>query len=207
MANGPPMLTPRVEPSGAAFATVSVPRLPLAPGLFSTTNELAGYLCCRPSATRRATMSGVDPGPKGTTIRTVLVGQLCAGSGVAAPNSSRSAPMRGAIAVIQENVLRGDSLHWWPLSSTAAAIRRECSMGLGILILGLLVLLGGHVFVSLRHARAAVVERLGLPVYRGGFALVSLVGLALIIWGYGLYRAHEWIQVWSPPGYMRHITI
>jgi uncharacterized membrane protein len=80
-------------------------------------------------------------------------------------------------------------------------------MGLGILILGLLVFLGTHIFVSFRDARANVVARMGLPVYRGVFALVSLAGLALIIWGYGLYRAHEWIQVWSPPGFMRHITI
>ena len=70
------MLTPSVEPSGAAFATTSVPILPLAPGLFSTTNALTGYSCCRPSATRRATMSGVDPGPKGTTNRTVFAGQV-----------------------------------------------------------------------------------------------------------------------------------
>jgi uncharacterized membrane protein len=80
-------------------------------------------------------------------------------------------------------------------------------MGLGILILGLLVFLGTHVFVSFRDARANVVARVGLSVYRGVFALVSIVGLALIIWGYGLYRAHEWIQVWSPPEFMRHITI
>jgi uncharacterized membrane protein len=80
-------------------------------------------------------------------------------------------------------------------------------MGLGILILGLLVFLGAHVFVSFRDTRANVVRRVGLPVYRGVFALVSLAGLALIIWGYGQYRAHEWIQVWSPPGFMRHIII
>src|SRR5262249_23929520 len=80
-------------------------------------------------------------------------------------------------------------------------------MGLGLLIFGLLVFLGTHVFVSFREARADAIARLGLPVYRGVFALVSLGGLALIIWGYGLYRAHEWIQVWSPPGFMRHITI
>jgi uncharacterized membrane protein len=80
-------------------------------------------------------------------------------------------------------------------------------MGLAVLILGLLVFLGTHIFVSFRDARANVVARVGLPVYRGGFALVSLAGLALIIWGYGLYRAHEWIQVWSPSGFMRHITI
>ena len=80
-------------------------------------------------------------------------------------------------------------------------------MGLGILILGLAVFLATHVFVSFREARASVIERVGLPLYRGLFAIVSLVGLALIIWGYAQYRAHDLIQLWSPPAFMRHITI
>jgi len=80
-------------------------------------------------------------------------------------------------------------------------------MGLGILILGLLVFLGAHIFVSMRGTRADVIDRIGLHAYRGVFALVSLVGLVLIVWGYGQYRAHEWIQLWSPPGFMRHITV
>jgi len=80
-------------------------------------------------------------------------------------------------------------------------------MGLGILIVVLIVFLGTHVFVSFRGARADVVARIGVHAYRGVFALVSLAGLVLIIWGYGQYRAHEWIQVWSPPAFMRHITI
>ena len=79
-------------------------------------------------------------------------------------------------------------------------------MGLGILILGLAVFLATHVFVSFREARASVIERVGLPLYRGLFAIVSLVGLALIIWGYAQYRAHDLIQLWSPPAFMRHIT-
>jgi uncharacterized membrane protein len=79
-------------------------------------------------------------------------------------------------------------------------------MGLGILILGLAVFLATHVFVSFREARASAIERVGLPAYRGLFALVSLVGLALIIWGYAQYRAHDLIQLWSPPAFMRHIT-
>src|SRR5262249_56192753 len=44
-------------------------------------------------------------------------------------------------------------------------------------------------------------------VDRVGLTLVSIGVVALIIWGYGLYRADEWIQVWSPPEFMRHITI
>ena len=80
-------------------------------------------------------------------------------------------------------------------------------MGLGILIVGLAVFLATHVFVSFREARARVIERVGLSLYRTLFAIVSLVGLALIIWGYAQYRAHDLIQLWSPPAFMRHITI
>jgi len=80
-------------------------------------------------------------------------------------------------------------------------------MGLSILVLGLLVFLGAHIFVSFRDARTDVIARVGLNTYRAVFALVSTVGLLLIIWGYGQYRAHEWIEVWSPPAFMRHITI
>ena len=80
-------------------------------------------------------------------------------------------------------------------------------MGLGTLVLGLVVFLGAHLFVSFRDARAEVIARAGLLAYRGLFALVSLAGLVLIIWGYGQYRAHEWMQVWTPPAFMRHVTV
>jgi uncharacterized membrane protein len=80
-------------------------------------------------------------------------------------------------------------------------------MGLGILILGLVVFLGTHLFVSFRGPRADLIARAGLPAYRAMFALVSLAGLVLIVWGFGRYRAHEWVQVWSPPAFMRHVTV
>ena len=80
-------------------------------------------------------------------------------------------------------------------------------MGLGILIVGLAVFLATHVFVSFREARSSVIERVGMPVYRGLFAIVSLAGLALIIWGYAQYRAHDLVQLWTPPAFMRHITV
>jgi uncharacterized membrane protein len=79
-------------------------------------------------------------------------------------------------------------------------------MGLAILILGLVVFLGSHIFVTFRETRAALIARLGVG-YRALFALVAIIGLALIVKGYADYRAHEWVQVWSPPAFMRHITI
>jgi len=79
-------------------------------------------------------------------------------------------------------------------------------MGLLILILGLIVFLGAHSFVTFRDARATAIARLGHG-YRALFALVALTGLVLIIYGYGQYRAHDFIQIWSPPAFMRHITV
>jgi len=79
-------------------------------------------------------------------------------------------------------------------------------MGLTTLIIGLIVLLGAHVFVTFRGARAKAIAQVGQGGYRILFTLVSLAGLALIVWGYGEYRAHEWLQIWTPPNYMRHVT-
>jgi uncharacterized membrane protein len=80
-------------------------------------------------------------------------------------------------------------------------------MGLLILIVGLLILLGAHIFVTLRDARAGLIAQVGQNGYRVLFSVVSIAGLALVIWGYGEYRAHEWIQVWSPPAFMRRVTV
>jgi len=80
-------------------------------------------------------------------------------------------------------------------------------MGLGILVLGLLIFHANHLFVTMRVARAGVIARLGLPVYRVLFSLVSTLGLVLIVWGFADYRAHGWIDIWSPPAFMRHITV
>ena len=80
-------------------------------------------------------------------------------------------------------------------------------MGFLVLIAGLLVFLGTHVFVSMRGARAAAMARLGIVGYRIAFSLVSIAGLVLIVWGYGLYRAYEWIDVWMPPTFTRHIAV
>ena len=79
-------------------------------------------------------------------------------------------------------------------------------MGLTVLVLGLAVFIGAHTFVTFRDARARAIARLGHG-YRAIFAVTALAGLALIIRGYSQYRAHEWIQVWSPPTFMRHITV
>jgi uncharacterized membrane protein len=79
-------------------------------------------------------------------------------------------------------------------------------MGLAILILGLVVFLGTHTFVTAREARAAAIGRLG-NFYWLLFALASAAGVVLIGYGFALYRRTGWIDVWYPPHAFRHITI
>jgi uncharacterized membrane protein len=80
-------------------------------------------------------------------------------------------------------------------------------MGLAVLVLGLVIFLGAHVFVTRRKARAALIARIGEGPYKGLFSLVAILGIVVIVWGFGLYRASGYIQVWSPPSWMRHVTV
>jgi uncharacterized membrane protein len=80
-------------------------------------------------------------------------------------------------------------------------------MGLALEILGLVVFLGTHVFVTMRDRRAAVVARIGDWPYRGLFSLVSIIGIVLIGYGFAAYRAAGPIMVWYPPGWTRHIVV
>lgn len=79
-------------------------------------------------------------------------------------------------------------------------------MGLAILILGLVVFLGAHVFVSLRNERAEVIARFGESNYKIAFSVVSAIGILLIAWGFALYRETGWINVWYPPVWTRHLA-
>ncbi len=79
-------------------------------------------------------------------------------------------------------------------------------MGLAIMIIGLAVFLGSHTLVALRPQRAAVIARVGEGAYKGLFSLVSLVGILLIGYGFALYRANGYIDIWMPPRWTRHVT-
>jgi len=73
------------------------------------------------------------------------------------------------------------------------------------LILGLIIFLGTHsVRIVNEDWRSRSCARIGEPLWKGLFALVSLVGFGLIVWGFGLARQHP-VQLWSPPLAMRHL--
>ena len=80
-------------------------------------------------------------------------------------------------------------------------------MGLLVMILGLVLFLGIHTLTTQRELRARLIASLGEGTYKIGYALVSLVGLALIVWGFADYRATGWIDIWHPPKVLKHIAV
>jgi uncharacterized membrane protein len=79
-------------------------------------------------------------------------------------------------------------------------------MGLLVLVLGLILFLGSHVFTTLRSRRAAVVKAIGEWPYKGLYSVVSIAGLYLIGKGFGMYYSAGPIDIWHPPAWTRHIT-
>ncbi len=76
-----------------------------------------------------------------------------------------------------------------------------------VLALGLVMMLGVHVFASLSGPHGRVVERIGADPYRGLHSLVAAAGLALIVWGFIRYRADAWDQIWAPPERAHDVTL
>jgi uncharacterized membrane protein len=93
-----------------------------------------------------------------------------------------------------------------PDASKAGAATEDI-LGLLVMILGLVLFLGIHTLPAQRDRRARIVGAMGEGGYKIGYALVSLAGLAMIIWGFAHYRATGWIDVWDPPRALKHITV
>jgi uncharacterized membrane protein len=80
-------------------------------------------------------------------------------------------------------------------------------MGLLVMILGLLLFLGAHTLTTQRDLRARAIGAMGEAGYKVGYALISLLGLVLIVWGFAHYREAGMWEVWTPPTAFKHITV
>ncbi len=75
-----------------------------------------------------------------------------------------------------------------------------------LLIIGLAIFLGVHsVRIFADDWRRQQIARLGENKWKLGFSLLSALGLALIVWGYGVAREAPMV-VWNPPAGMRHLA-
>ncbi len=73
-------------------------------------------------------------------------------------------------------------------------------------LVGLVLFLGVHsvAIVAPRWRAERVAQNPG--AWKGGYAILSLVGFVLLIYGYGLARQAP-VVVWSPPTAMRHVSL
>lgn len=74
------------------------------------------------------------------------------------------------------------------------------------MILGLVIFLGVHsVRIFADDWRKKTRERIGVMAWKGLYATISLLGLVLIVWGFGLARQQP-VPLWLPPVGMRHLA-
>lgn len=76
-----------------------------------------------------------------------------------------------------------------------------------VMIIGIIVFLGIHsVRIVAPRWRLAKMEQWGEGKWKGLYSVVSIVGLALLVWGFGMARLDAPI-LYEPPVWMKHITL
>ena len=77
------------------------------------------------------------------------------------------------------------------------------------MIVGLLIFFGVHAVPMQRELRSGLIERFGEGTFKAVFSVISVIGLALIILGYGKMQvlAGKNPQIWTPPTWTAHISL
>ena len=79
-------------------------------------------------------------------------------------------------------------------------------MAMMYLIAGLVLFLGVHsTRVFANDWRSRTLARIGEKPFKGVYALLSIAGFALLLWGYGQARL-QGVMLWNPPTATRHIA-
>lgn len=74
------------------------------------------------------------------------------------------------------------------------------------LLLGLLIFIGVHsVRIVADDWRTRTRERIGPRAWKTIYSLLSVLGIVLVVWGFGVVRQMP-IQLWSPPFGLRHVA-
>jgi len=75
-----------------------------------------------------------------------------------------------------------------------------------VLVAGLVIFLVLHsVRIVAEDWRGRMRQQYGETAWKGIYSVLSLVGLLLIVWGYGMTRTHP-VFLWHPPVAMRHVA-
>ncbi|MBS1166773.1 MAG: NnrU protein [Proteobacteria bacterium] len=74
---------------------------------------------------------------------------------------------------------------------------------MSIFFVGLVLFIGMHsIYILAPNVRSAAIDRIGYNPWRGLYSLVSLIGLILTIYGYGLARQDS-VLLFTPPPWAR----
>lgn len=91
------------------------------------------------------------------------------------------------------------------MGTTASEPSRKVTMS--ILVLGLILFLGVHsVSIVAPGWRDAQIAQRGERVWKGVYAVISLVGFVLLVYGYGLARQTP-VVLYTPPQALRHVAL
>ena len=75
-----------------------------------------------------------------------------------------------------------------------------------VFLIGLILFLGVHsVRIVADDWRSARIAQWGEGAWKGLYSVVSLVGLVLLVWGYGQTRTAP-LDLWQPPVFTRHLA-
>jgi uncharacterized membrane protein len=87
----------------------------------------------------------------------------------------------------------------------ATTHRHDRNLPMTALVLGLVLFLGIHsARVLAEPARQRFIAQRGAGAWKGLYTVVSLLGFALIVWGYGQARQAP-VVLWTPPMGLRHV--
>jgi len=76
-----------------------------------------------------------------------------------------------------------------------------------MLVIGLVLFLGIHsISIVAPDWRNAQVTQRGDKAWKGIYAVISIAGFVLLVYGYGLAR-HSPLVLYNPPSWMRHVTL
>lgn len=76
-----------------------------------------------------------------------------------------------------------------------------------LLVLGLLIFIGIHLVPTFGRLRLAVVDGLGEGPYKLGYTGIALLGLVMVVYGYGAARLTDTVFLWDPPIWTRHLAL
>lgn len=78
-----------------------------------------------------------------------------------------------------------------------------------LLIIGLVVFFAIHLVPTEPTLRAGLATRFGEPAYKAVFAVISVIGLVLIVYGYHKLQVSPGKNpdLWYPPKWLRHIAL